>query len=81
MNGVFPLLSQESSMLSIYVKLYENKIFYLFNQQVEMTKLQQKNDELEASLKDTQRSAQVRVNLQTANNQMQHQLINIMPHI
>ena len=80
MNGVFPLLSQESSMLSIYVKLYENKIFYLFNQQVEMTKLQQKNDELEASLKDTQRSAQVRVNLQTANNQMQQQLIS-MPHI
>ena len=80
MNGVFPLLSQESSMLSIYVKLYENKIFYLFNQQVEMTKLQQKNDELEASLKDTQRSAQVTVNLQMANNQMQQQLIS-MPHI
>ena len=80
MNGVFPLLSQESSTLSIYDKLYENKIFYLFKQQVEMTKLQQKNDELEASLKDTQRSAQVRVNLQMANNQMQQQLIS-MPHI
>ena len=80
MNGVFPLLSQASSMLSIYVKLYENKIFYLFNQQVEMTKLQHKNDELEASLKDTQRSAQVTVNLQMANNQMQQQLIS-MPHI
>ena len=45
-----------------------------------MTKLQHKNDELEASLKDTQRSAQVTVNLQMANNQMQQQLIS-MPHI
>ena len=46
-----------------------------------MTKLQQKNDELEASLKETQQSAQVSVNLQMANNQMQHQLISIMPQI
>ena len=46
-----------------------------------MTKLQQKNDELEASLKETLQSAQVRVNLQMANNQMQHQLISIMPQI
>ena len=37
-----------------------------------MTKLQQKSDELEARYKETQQSAQVRVNLQMANNQMQH---------
>ena len=46
-----------------------------------MTKLQQKNDELEASLKEAQQSAQVSVNLQMANNQMQHQLISNMPQI
>ena len=46
-----------------------------------MTKLQQKNDKLEASLKEAQQSAQVSVNLQMANNQMQHQLISIMPQI
>ena len=37
-----------------------------------MTKLQQKIDELDEWLKETQQSAQVRVNLQMANNLMQH---------
>ena len=76
-SSVFSLLMIYLKSVGIYLKLWVQK-FLPFNQQVEKTKLQQKIDEREVSLKQ---SAQARVNFRMVNIQMQHQLISIMPQI